>query len=59
MIRRLYAPFRVTCIDPVDQLFIGVRVYVDAVFIDHKHMLVYQINAKGYSYKHFSIQINF
>ncbi len=58
-LRRLYTPFRVICIEPIEQIQVNSSLYVDEVFEDPDDKLLYKINGNLYSYKHFSIRINF
>jgi hypothetical protein len=59
IVKRLYVPFRVTCAVPIDKLKFGVIVYVDGVYSDREHKLVYQINGLAIPYHYFTISINF
>ena len=57
--RRLYIPFKVLCIEPIEQIQVNSWLYVDEVFEDPDDKLLYKINGNLYAYKHFTIQINF
>lgn len=57
--RRLYTPFRVACIEAVDDLFVNTLLFVDEIFEDPDDRLLYKINGNLYAYKHFTITINF
>ena len=58
-IRRLYTPFCVQCIDPVDEIQINTRVYVDEVFPDEDDLLLFKVCGNLYAYNHFVIMIKF
>ena len=58
-IRRVYTPFKVTCINLVDKLSKNSLLFVDEVFEDQYDFLLYKINGNLYPFIYFSIQINF
>jgi hypothetical protein len=58
-IKRLYTPFRVRCIDPLDKIPLNTWVRVDRVTSTEQVPLLYQINGNWYGHDHFSILINF
>jgi hypothetical protein len=58
LIRVLYTPFRVQCIEPIDQIRLNTWVYVEEVFSSPKDELVYLIYGHSYSYKNFRVQVN-
>jgi hypothetical protein len=58
-IRRLYTPFKVLCMETIDNLRCGVWVYVDAVRNSDKDELIYLIQGKEYLHFNFCIQIGF
>ena len=55
VIRRLYTPIEVVCIDSVDDLQYGAVLFVDEVFPDEDDILLYKIKGNLYAYKHFII----
>jgi hypothetical protein len=55
--KQVFTPFKVQCIEEVDQIPFQSFVYVDAVLIHKKYVLLYFINQKPYPYHHFRIQI--
>ena len=55
VIRRLYTPVEVVCIDSVDDLQYGSVLFVDEVFPDEDDILLYKIKGNLYAYKHFII----
>ena len=55
VIRRLYTPIEVLCIDSVDDLEYGAVLFVDEVFPDEDDILLYKIKGNLYAYKHFII----
>jgi len=55
VIRRLYTPVEVVCIDSVDDLEYGAVLFVDEVFPDEDDILLYKIKGNLYAYKHFII----
>jgi len=58
-IRRVYTPFKVHCIEPVDDLQFNSRLIVDEVFEDQEDKLLYKICGNLYAYQHFEITIQF
>ena len=58
-IRQIYTPIKVLCIDPVENIKIGIWVYIDEIRTTRKDELVYLINGKEYYHSHFAIQIGF
>lgn len=58
-IRRLYTPFRVQCIDPVDEIVFNSSLFVDEIFEDADNLLLFKINGNLYPFYHFSIEIRF
>lgn len=58
-LRRLYTPFRVTCIKHIDNIRINAVLFVDEVFEDQDDLLLFKIYGNLYAYHHFTIQINF
>ena len=59
VVRRLYAPFRVHCLESVDELEAGTWVYVDEVFPDEDCRLLYKVGGNLYPYNCFTINIDF
>lgn len=58
-IRRLYVPFRVVCINQIGALHSNSTLFVDKVFEDKDHLILYLINGNLYQSKHFRITILF
>ena len=58
-IRRLYCPFKVQCIDPIDNIRFGIWVYVEEVKSSSKDQLLYLIHGQEYQHRHFCISIGF
>ena len=58
-IRRIYTPFRVRCLEIVDELNPGSMLFVDEVLEDLEKLLLYKINGNVYPYGLFSIEIKF
>ena len=58
-LRVLYTPFRVLCINPVDNIRLNTWVYVDEVFSSKQDELIYLIYGNTYSYKDFEVQVKF
>ena len=59
ILRRLYAPFKVQCILPIDNIGDGVWVYVEGIKAASDNELLYQIHGKEYRHFHFCISIGF
>lgn len=59
VIRRLYTPIKVLCIDPIENIRIGIWVYIDEIRTTRKDELIYLINGKEYPHRCFAIQIGF
>lgn len=57
VIRRLYTPIEVLCIESVDDLQFGEELFVDEVFPDEDDILLYKIRGNLYAYKHFKITV--
>jgi len=57
-IRQLFVPFRVVCIETVQNIPKGSLVYVESVFLHRKYILLYWINQRLIPYSFFSIQIS-
>ena len=55
IIRRIYTPIEVVCIESVDDLKFGEELFVDEVFPDEDDILLYKIRGNLYAYKHFKI----
>jgi len=55
VIRRLYTPIKVLCIESIDDLNYGEELFVDEVFPDEDDILLYKIRGNLYAYKHFKI----
>ena len=55
VIRILYTPIEVLCIEAVDDLNYGEELFVDEVFPDEDDILLYKIRGNLYAYKHFKI----
>lgn len=58
-IRRVYAPIKALCVDPVDTIRNGIWIYIDEIRTTSKDELIYVINGKEYRHFHFAIQIGF
>lgn len=58
-LRRIYVPFRVICIHPIEQIQINAWLYVDEVIEDEDDLLLYKIGGNLYPYAHFTIIVNF
>ena len=56
-LRVLYLPVRVKCIGKVEQIPAGARVYIEAVFMNKKHLMVYWIGGRLYEYHYFLLDI--
>ena len=59
IIRVLYTPFRVQCIDAIASIPENTSVYVEEVFCTEKDELRYMILGAIYSYKNFQLLSNF
>ena len=57
--RRVYTPFKVLCIESIDELMENSTLYVDEVFEDEDDLLLYKICGNLYAYNHFTIQVKF
>lgn len=58
-IRRLYTPFCVQCIYPIEEIQVNTWVYVDKVFPDEDDLLLYKVCGNLYAYKYFTIMAQF
>ena len=58
-IKRLFTPFKVECIDPVNGIPINTLVFVDEVLNNDQDQLIYYINGALYLYKYFQIAAKF
>ncbi|MBA3673809.1 MAG: hypothetical protein H0W75_02450 [Chitinophagaceae bacterium] len=63
-IRVLYTPFKVLCKENIDEshknkIQKGTTVYVDTVYSNIQHQLLFRINGWIYSYKYFRIVVMF
>jgi len=58
-LRTLYTPFRVKCIEGKDNIPADGWVIVEEIESPKKHGLIYLIQNKKYSHKHFRIEIRF
>jgi hypothetical protein len=59
VLKKLYCPFRVKCIEPVQDIRENTWCYVDYVEQSANEKLLYWIGSKKYSYRHFHIYISF
>jgi hypothetical protein len=59
LIRVLYTPFRVLCIDATKSIPLNTWLYVEEVYSTQKDELQYLIYGSIYSFKHFTIPIQF
>jgi hypothetical protein len=58
-IRRLFTPFKVQCITPIENIKYGVWVYVEEVRSSLNGQLIYYIGKKQYDYHYFCILVGF
>ena len=56
-IAQLYCPFRVQCIQPLEQIPKDTWVYVEGVFLHPRYKLTYWINRRLYPYQYFRIEL--
>jgi hypothetical protein len=54
-LRLLYVPFAVKCILPVKNMPVNTTLFVEAVYLHRKYLLVYHINQSLYPYSYFRI----
>jgi hypothetical protein len=54
-VKRLYTPFRILCIQSIDDIKMGCTLFVDEIFDDEDDILVYKIMGNLYAYNHFII----
>ena len=59
LIKELHTPFRVLCSNDISSIPRNTYVYVEEVLTNNKQELLFLINGKTYSHKHFSIHIKF
>ncbi|BAV06177.1 hypothetical protein FLA_2193 [Filimonas lacunae] len=59
VIRKLYTPFRVTCIIPVADIPLHAWVYVDEVWCNVQDELYFIIFGQIHHYRHFKIAVCF
>jgi hypothetical protein len=57
--RRIYCPFMVKCITPIDNIQENSSVFVDQVYKDPDDLLNYLIGGNLYPYSNFRISIKF
>lgn len=57
LIRQLFTPFKVQCIEPVESIPALSFVFVDAVLMHKKYVLLYWINQKPIPYHHFRVLV--
>ena len=57
--RRIYCPFLVKCISPIENIQENSNVFVDQVFKDPDDLLTYLIGGNLYPYSNFRISIKF
>ncbi len=57
-LRRIYCPFLVRCVVPIDDLILNHIYTVDMVSIDLSEYIFFSLRGKGYVYKRFEILIN-
>jgi len=55
--KQLFIPFRVKCIEAVQNIPVGSFVFVESVFLHRKYLLLYWINQTLIPYNYFTIQI--
>lgn len=58
-LRKLYTPFRVLCVDPINSIPRNTWCYVDKVAADPKELILYGINGIQIPYRYFHIYIMF
>jgi len=59
LMRQVYTPFRVQCIQPAGHIPVQAWVYVDGVWQDKTDRLLYLVGGKLYPYWCFRLQILF
>jgi len=59
LIRRLYTPFKVQCILPIEKIREGIWVYVEEIRSTPKDEIIYLIHGKEYRHFHFCITVGF
>ena len=59
LLRKLYCPFRVLCIEPIDDITQNTWCYVTKVDTNKKDLIIYSINGKQVPFCHFQIYIMF
>lgn len=57
LLRQLFVPFRVQCVIAHERIPVDSYVFVDAVFLHRKYLLLYWINQTLIPYHHFTINI--
>ncbi len=58
-LRKLYCPFRVLCVESIDNIRHNTWCYVERVVADDSELILYGINGKNIPYRHFQIYISF
>lgn len=58
-LRKLYCPFRVLSVESIEGIPMGTWCFVDRVAQDNNELIIYDINGKRLSYRHFQIYITF
>jgi hypothetical protein len=58
ILRVLYVPFTVKCIQPVKNIPVNTTLYVEGVYLHRKYLLVYHINQSMYPYVYFRIDLS-
>lgn len=56
-IRQLFCPFKVQCIEAVENIPVHALLYVEAVFVHKKYVLLYWIHQKPYAYHYFRVLV--
>jgi hypothetical protein len=56
--RQLFVPIKARCIEAVDHIPFGSWIYIDAIFLHRKFLLLYWVNnSRLLPYYHFTIKI--
>ena len=59
IMRRIYAPFKVLCVKPVNAISEGTQVYVEAVLSDTHANIYFLIFQQPHPHSHFRLLIKF
>ena len=58
-LRKIYCPFKVLCVEAVNNIAYNSWCYVESIQTKADTEIMYCISGFGYSYRHFHIYINF